>query len=222
MKYEIAATDPMEIARSFLRSLDAAEWPDAAALVDERDLQEWFAEKTRDRTYHGRQLTIEDMRKEDPDMPFVAAEYQLTQVEKQLKRRGTSLHGDFGSIATVEELRHVPPREALALHLEMLDPAARYAFETGRKKPERGGRRELLTCVRPRAGIAYVLYERLWGPESVPEDMPHVLALRQDDAGWRIRIRGEPFEHAGYTLLGSLEDTNIDKPAVDQHRMDGA
>ena len=222
MKYEIDATDPMETARFFLRSLDSAEWPYAAALVDERDLQEWFAEKTRDRTYHGRQLTIEDMRKQDPDMPLVAAEYQLAQTEKQLERRGTSLHGDFGNITTVEELLHVPPREALALHLEMLDPAARYAFETGRKKPELGGRREPLTCVRPRDGIAYVLYEKLWGPESSPEDMPHVLALRHEDAGWRIRIRGEAFEHAGYTLLGSVEDTNVDEAAVDQHRTGGA
>ena len=202
--------DPIHIARRFLAALDDAEWQIAASLVDEDDLKEWYAEKTRDRTYKGRPVTAEDILAHDPEMPIEAAMYSAEKAQADLARRGSSLHGDFGHIDTVEELRAVTPRTALALFLQMLDPAERYAFETGKSKPDLGTRRAPVGCVRPRQRIAYVVYEIVAGNEQTVADLPCLLLLRYTKPNWYVRLRADPFQHVGYHLIGTVDDEHQD------------
>lgn len=213
--------EPFDVAGRFLAALDRAEWDTAASLVDGADLEEWYVHITRDRSYKGKAITADDIRAHDPDMPMEAAVYAAAKAQADLARRGSSLHGDFGPVRTVEELRRVARRKALGLFLRMLDPAERYSFETGEAKPDLGLKRNALACIQPRASTAYVLYEDVDVSGGVAAEVPKVVVMRYGDEGWRVRLRADPFQSPGYTLMGMAKDGDGGDAQEDRERTDG-
>jgi hypothetical protein len=132
--------DPLELFRAAAACLHASDWLGAARLCDPVSLSAFKimtierCEPERDR----RELTLDDMRYGQPDMPIEVAEYNLAQYRKVRDRE--SPLDSLAEIDSVEALATTDPQTVFAAHLHGTSPREqmRRAWEAGLLPRENG------------------------------------------------------------------------------------
>lgn len=116
---------PRDAAARFLDAWNARRWSEAARLLDldqfDRFRQD-FISRARRSSNEGPQLTVDELRRMDPDMPRQVAEYQVRQMEEQQRRYADPTPFEFARVASISALRALTSEEAAARWLESRDP----------------------------------------------------------------------------------------------------
>jgi hypothetical protein len=126
LPFSIAAqSSPRDAAARFLDAWNTRRWSDAARLLDldqfDRFRQD-FISRARRSSSEGPQVTVEELRRTDPDMPREVAEYQVRQMEEQQRRYADPTPFEFARVTSISALRALTPEEAAARWLESRDP----------------------------------------------------------------------------------------------------
>lgn len=167
------ASEAIETFRRVAAALERRDWQGAAALCDPVSL----------RIFHRqllgqfgppipRELTVDDLRRHQPDMPIEVAEYQLTQFKRHVAERLSRIDEEVAGVASLQELAELDPPEAFARWLEAHDPQ-RQVRRLVARHPEAAGSREVGVTALPadrleplgavvQEPFAYVLYRRSW------------------------------------------------------------
>lgn len=110
--------DPVELFHAATAAMQKEDWAGTAALCDPVSLsvfqRELVAQMSPPRTR--RTLTVEDMLRNEPDMPRVAAEYQIAKMQKYNDPTAL-LRQELPGVESVEELRKLDPASAFARFL---------------------------------------------------------------------------------------------------------
>lgn len=183
--------------------LEAGRWEAAARLFDERMLDEWHRAAIRRWAPWAafRIPPVEEYLESNPGMPREVAEYELERARKELDQGGAVRH--WIAVESIEELRDLSPREAVARALQAHDP--HYQRDVTLSDPTRpasmkrdppGGRiiekRRRIVGTVALGDRAFVAYRVDGGPWSVdPAQPPPVLPLVRTPEGWRALPDGE-------------------------------
>jgi len=167
------ASEAIETFRRVAAALERRDWQGTAALCDpvslrifHRQLLEQFAPGIR------RELTVDDFRRHQPDMPIEVAEYQLSQFTRHAAERLARIDDEVAGVGSLQELAQLDPPEAFARWLEAHDPQRQIRRLVARH-PETAGSREVGVSALPADRLeplgavveepfAYVLYRRSW------------------------------------------------------------
>jgi hypothetical protein len=120
-----AQPSPRDAAARFLDAWNARRWPEAARLLDLDQfdrLRQDFITRARRTSNEGPQLTVEELRRQDPDMPREVAEYQVRRMQEQQRRYADPTPFEFARVSSVSALRALTAEEAAARWLESRDP----------------------------------------------------------------------------------------------------
>jgi len=121
-----AQSSPRDAASRFLDTWSDKRWAEAARLLDldhfDRFRQDFIGRAGR-RSDNGPPMTVEEMRRRDPDMPREVAEYYIRQMREQEQRSSDPTPFEFARVRSVSELRGLTAEEAAARWLESRDPA---------------------------------------------------------------------------------------------------
>ncbi len=120
-----AQSSPREGAARFLDAWNARRWAEAARVLDldqfDRFRQDFIA-RARRSSNEGPQLTVEELRRMDPEMPREVAEYQVRRMQEQQRRYADPTPFEFARVSSISALRAMTPEEAAARWLESRDP----------------------------------------------------------------------------------------------------
>src|SRR5687767_11922150 len=104
-KIEPAAEELIEAAFAALTRQD---WPAFASLLDPEQVDSFRQEELDRRKEFSKVLTIDDFRRDQPDMPEAVAEYHLAQFETY-QDSGPESIGQLYGVATLDELAELSP-----------------------------------------------------------------------------------------------------------------
>jgi hypothetical protein len=211
-----AQTSPRQAATEFLDAWNARRWVDAARLIDldqfDRFRQDFI---TRARRAAGQRptMTVEDLRRSDPDMPREVAEYQIRQMEEQQRRFADPTAYEFARVSSTSALRALGPEEAAARWLESRDPRwqVRMQFEqAGCPAPDDietipTPRRRLIGVVTEPGAGTYALYREERAADEIPDwaggDL-FVMELKQVRGRWAVVPRADLLPEVGNVDVG--------------------
>lgn len=98
---------PDSVVRAFLRAVEEERWYDATEFIElgrfEAELASTIEFARRPRRARP-PLTIDDIRRHDPDMPREVAEYQLKRLQRQLADTTSPLRYQFAEVPSVDSL----------------------------------------------------------------------------------------------------------------------
>lgn len=198
---------PDSVVRAFLRAVQEERWYDATELIElgrfEAELASTIEFARRPRRA-APPMSIDDMRRHDPDMPREVAEYQLKRLQRQIEDTTAHLRYQFADVPSVDSLSRLTLRQAAARRLEARD--ARYLLRLQLADANNGcsaeQRARLLREYAPIPGtilgsivrddVAYVLVDApTRAAERVPElaamSTPSVVRVVRWGTQWRIR-----------------------------------
>lgn len=195
-----------EIAVAAIEASNRGEWSRVADLVDSQDLEQWYSNHIRVPDAPVRQITAREIKRYQPDMHDEVAEYQAEQANKRAEESRSSLRGQFAGVETRAELARLTPADALTRYLQAQDPGWQIEERFKALDPRLAGYpirgtpkqyRRAIGVVHEEDVTAHVVYKVHWQVESAEEAEGEiqVASLRKTDMGWRIRLRGELFEH---------------------------
>ncbi|MBM4188998.1 MAG: hypothetical protein FJ206_16995 [Gemmatimonadetes bacterium] len=212
-----AQNTPSETASRFLEAWNARRWSQAAALLDldqfDRFRQDFIA---RSRQAGGRRptMTVEELRRMDPDMPREAAEYQVRRMEEEARRYADPTPFEFARVSSASALRALSTAEAAARWLESRDPQwqVRMQFEQAGCPPpdDLDGvplpSRRLVGVVEDRRETVYAVYQE----ERAADDTPawaggdvFVMQLRLVRGRWTVQPRADLVPEVGQVDVSS-------------------
>jgi hypothetical protein len=212
--------DALEVAVAALGALDRGEWKRVAKLTDPDEVEGWYRPYVEREEPAPRTLTPEQIKRYQPDLPDAVAEYQAAQFNRQQEQNRGWLHGQFAGVATRTELAALSPVEALARYLQAQDPE--WHFQEQLKTLDRAlapfarpgtfsTERKVVGVVYEGDGVAHVVYRSLRSvgeANEMTEGTMHVATLRKRPDGWKLRMRGEMFEHGGNITIVEAPETN--------------
>jgi len=115
---------PDSVVRAFLRAVEEERWYDATEFIElgrfEAELASTIEFARRPRMAPP-PMTVDDMRRHDPDMPREVAEYQLKRLQRQLEDTRAHLRYQFADIPSVDSLSRLTLRQVAARRLEARD-----------------------------------------------------------------------------------------------------
>lgn len=208
-----AQDTPEAVARAYFAALQAQHWSEAAALTDPAEVQRFRRQRIEMARAARRpaSLTVEELRRMDPQMPECVARYQVEQAQRYASRVEERMRGLLPGAETPGELEALPPGELLARSLRAADPRVQ-AEEAMRMEAEvRPALRDSLARVTPdslsrllpsaqrtvvgsvRQGdtLAYVVFRWVYGPEKEPwHTRMQVLPTVRRGGVWRVATVG--------------------------------
>lgn len=215
--------EPEVVAARVLEALNVQDWATAVGCVDEDDLLEWYRGYAEFVEEPLPEVDAAELKRQRPEWPDAVAEYNAAELNRRRRESRGRICG-FAGIDLRSELLAIEPAEALARYLEAQDPEWRFretlrTLDSARRAamqhdPPRQWRR-LIGTVAESASIAYAVYRVGWtGDEASAGDGDEVVVatLRLASSGWRVRLRGELFEHGSYGFAMP------DVPAGSAHR----
>lgn len=116
---------PREAAAQFVDAWNARRWWDAAKLLDLGTFDRFrtdFIARARRSPEEGPRMTVDDLRKTNPDMPVEVAAYQIRMMEEQRRRYADPTPYEFARVPSAGVLRNLDVTEAAARWLESRDP----------------------------------------------------------------------------------------------------
>ncbi len=211
--------DALTVATGAIEALNRGEWERAARATDPDDVERWYRSHAERKDVPPRTLTAEQVKRHSPDLPDAVAEYQAAEFNRHQAENRGSLHGEFAGIETRAQLAALSATEALARYLQAQDPSWQFQRRLDALDPRlapyaRQGTlsrvREVVGVVHEGASVAHVVYRArldVGEAEGGRESTMHVATLREGPDGWRLRLRGELFEHGGMvTIVEPPED----------------
>jgi hypothetical protein len=197
------------VATRVLHALNARNWAAVVAFVDEEDLLEWFRGYAEVEEEPLPDVGAAELERQRPEWPEAVAQYNAAELNRRRRESRGKVHG-FAGIQDRSDLRAIEPSEALARYLEAQDPEWRHGEMLNALGSERRAaiqhdpprqRRTLIGTVAESASLAHALYRVSWtaSEASAGEGGQVVVAtLRLTSTGWRVRLRGELFEHGAW------------------------
>jgi hypothetical protein len=197
------------VATGVLQSLNAQNWAAVVAYVDEDDLLEWFRGYAEVVEEPVPDVSAADLKRQQPEWPDAVAEYNAAELNLRRRESRGKVHG-FAGIEDRSELLAIKQSEALARYLQAQDPEWRYgemlnALDSVRRAamqhdaPRQG--RTLIGTVAESPSMAHAVYRVSWtasDPSAGDGGEVVVATLRLTNSGWRVRLRGELFEHGAW------------------------
>jgi len=174
-----AQSSPREAAAGFLEAWNARRWAETARLLDldlfDRFRRDFIA-RARRQPDEGPQPTVEELLRNNPDMPREAAEYQIRMMREQQRRFADPTPFEFARVASATALRALPVEEAAARWLESRDPQwqVRMQYEQAGCTPPADladiplPRRRLIGVVSDGDSATYALFKEDRGDEGAP------------------------------------------------------
>jgi hypothetical protein len=217
-----AQQSPRAAASRFIEAWNARQWRDAAQQLDlalfDRFRRDFIA-RTRRSGEEGPRMTVEELRKNNPDMPLEVAEYQVRMMEEQRRRYADPTPYEFARVSSAGVLRNLDAAEAAARWLESRDPQwqVRMQFEqAGCPAPDDvdqipSARRTVLGELAVTDSIAYVLVQEE-RDESVPAwaggDLT-VLQLARRGERWVVVPRGDLVPEVGSVDVKACKERGV-------------
>lgn len=121
----VAQQSPGDAATMFVQAWNGRMWLSAARLMDldtfdrvRRD----FIDRARRSPEGGPRMTVDDLRKTNPDMPLEVAQYQVRMMEEQRRRYADPTPYEFARVPSVSMLANLGSPDAASRWLESRDP----------------------------------------------------------------------------------------------------
>lgn len=121
----VAQPSPGDAATMFVQAWNARQWLTAARLLDLDTFDRFrrdFITRARRSPEEGPRMTVDDLRKTNPDMPLEVAQYQVRMMEEQRRRYADPTPYEFARVASASILRNLDVAEAAGRWLESRDP----------------------------------------------------------------------------------------------------
>lgn len=191
-------SDAVDVARAFFRALSAGRWIDAARMLDLPPIEQQRAHALQSARHpsHERSTTVDDLRRNNPDMPVAVAEWQIRQMEREQRNPWDLLAYDFAGIHDTAGLAQASSLELGARWLEARDERylLRLAHEradncAGVDVPELPSYPYEVIGAVTRRDTAYVLYwsgDPTFEADMAPGRTPQVVMLTRHDRRWII------------------------------------
>ena len=191
-----AQQSPRDIAGAFVDAWNARRWRDAAALLDIQTFDRFrndFVNRARRGPEEGPRMTVDDLRKTNPDMPVEVAAYQIRMMDEQRRRYADPTPYEFARVPSATVLRNLDATEAAARWLESRDPQwqVRMQFEqAGCPAPDDitqipTARRRVIGAIPESDSVAYVVIKEEREGDAAPAwiggDLTVVLMVRVRD-----------------------------------------
>ncbi len=191
---------PEAVVRAVFAAVEAKQYEAVAPYIDPESLAEFheYALAAALSQEKVRPLTVEDLKRHDPEMPDAVAEYQVQQFARRAADAGSWLLRDYAGVETLEQLQALSPEQLLGRWLEAQAPEyqLRQAMRKSRRPVPEADllsgmpriRRQVLGAVREGESVAHVVYRFTWqiGSEEEPEGEVKVTTLRRTPASWRM------------------------------------
>jgi hypothetical protein len=234
------AAKPAEVVRSFFDAVAHERWVEAAGFLEvdvldhgrRQQLEFWRHPPPEHR------VTLEELMKQDPEMPRAVAEYQLARMERLRDRFDDQFSYEYANVHDTTTLAQMSPLETGARWLEARDE--RYQLRRAREQDSRCQQVPLdaftdSTNLLPRRVVlgalesgdtAFVLYRNrvVAGPQgNIYVDVgfgPSVATLRRRNAIWRL-LPNESLLRGGMGGSGALSivcGVVMDSTQVDSSR----
>lgn len=205
------AQPPREVAARFLEAWNNRDWSQAARSLDLDQFDRFrrdFISRARQSSTQAPQMTVEQLRRREPDMPQEVAEYQIRRMEEQKRRFADPTPFEFAHVASLNALRALSPDEAAARWLESRDPRwqVKMQFEqAGCPAPDDldqipTAKRRLVGIVPEGDSVVYALFkeERLADDQSAwAGGDVSVMELKQARGGWVIQPKADLVPEVG-------------------------
>lgn len=213
----LAQQSPREAATQFVQAWNARQWRNAAGLLDLDTFDRFrrdFITRARRSPDDGPRMTVDDLRKTNPDMPVEVAEYQIRTMEEQRRRFADPTPWEFARVASASALRSLDAAEAAARWLESRDPQwqVRMQFEqAGCPAPDDVGQipspvRRVVGAVTESDSVAYAVIkedrEGDAGPAWAGGDLTVIQLIRTRDR-WVVYPRADLLPEVGAVDVGS-------------------
>lgn len=213
---------PSQVAAEAFRAIEQGRWEDLASLVDPADVQRFRDEQVRLWTEPRLlpTITVEQLRRHEPEMPQAVAEYQAEQFQKRQQEFTTRISAEFAGVDSPAQLESLSAIELLARHLQARSPEARVRAllaMQGRTLPAELSREAMLGphyavigSVAEGESLAHVVYRMQVGPvpdaggmdQEWMEAPLRVASLKRTPAGWRLKLTHDLFGLEGWGAVG--------------------
>lgn len=172
-------SSPREAAAGFLESWNARRWAETARFLDLDSFDRFrrdFIARARRQPDEGPQPSVEEILRNNPDMPREAAEYQLKAMREQQRRYADPTPFEFARVSSASALRALTAEEAAARWLESRDPRwqVRMQYEQAGCPPPADladiplPRRRLIGVVADGDSTTYALFKEDRGADGAP------------------------------------------------------
>lgn len=199
----IEAQDPEGAFLAFFRAFAEQRWDDAVGLLDVTDLDQYRRQLATSARLQPpvRELTVEDMLRQDPEMPRAVAEYQLERINRERAASGNYLSFEFAGVRDPAQLDTLPTHDLAARWLQAQHPARRLRdqlLQRGcRIPPDLDSQVDTPSVVifgtaEQRDGAAFVLFAdtSFQRPDSgFHGPTPQIALLKRTPSGWRVVAR---------------------------------
>ena len=214
---------PDSVASAFFSALAREQWLSAAHLLDLEQFRPIVSRTVALVRQYGppRPPTIEDLMRDDPDMPREVAEYQLRKYREYAGQEDPNpLPHQFAGVTTVDALAALPLDRAAAAWLEAQDDRTRIRELFTRNRcpvPSRDSlavleRHTVLGVLIVGDGGAFALHRsgglRREQDDSLPGEPPEVLELHRRNGAWLV----VPREDLLRPLDPSLAEVSCERP----------
>lgn len=200
MSQNLPTDSPEAVARAVFAALEARQYEAVAPFIDPESLAQFHesaldAARSRERPIR---LTVEDLKRYNPEMPDTVAEYQVQQFTRREADTRSWLAGDYAGVETLEQMRALSLEQLFGRWLEAQAPEYRMrqamresrnpALEADLLPETLRIRRQVLGEVREGENLAHVVHRFRWeaGSELEPDGEVRVTTLHRTPAGWRM------------------------------------
>lgn len=204
-------SSPRDAAVGFLDAWNARLWAETARFLDLDSFDRFrrdFVARARRQPEEGPQPSVEEILRNNPDMPREAAEYQLRRMREQQRRFADPTPFEFARVSSASALRALTAEEAAARWLESRDPRwqVRMQYEqAGCPAPADLAevplpRRRLIGVVADGDSTTYALFKEDRGADGAPAWVGgdvSVMELAQRRGRWVVVPRADLVPEVG-------------------------
>jgi len=226
-QYTAPPLDPAATVKAFWEAAFAMRWADAVLFLDLSEVEKMRQVQLEvSRVRPGREYTVEDLMRRDPDMPREAAEYEVRRREKLRRQYPERPFRSFG-VDSASQVERMLLEELAARWLARHDPLWHVSEQSRiRRCPASPVFDSLIVkrravvygTVMGSADTAFVLFKAPWFPISeFPTELrenqrPEIAVLLNTPAGWRIRANDDLLQGSMSGELIGLTDCPGRKP----------
>jgi hypothetical protein len=198
MSQDLPADSPEAVVDAIFVALEAKQYEAVARYIEPQSLAQFHGNVLAAAAETPRPLTVEDLKRHDPDLPDAVAEYQVQQFALRAADAGSWLLRDYAGIETREQLQALSPEQLLGRWLAGQAPEhqLRQTIRENRHPVTESDlvpvlpqiRRQVLGAVREDESVAHVVYRFIWqiGNEEEADIDVKVTTLRRTPVGWRM------------------------------------
>jgi hypothetical protein len=189
------------VARAFFHAIAGEQWSTAARYLDLEAFQPFVSQALEWVRQSGptRAPTLEDILRNDPDMPREVAEYHARKFQEYARAEANPLPRMFAGVASADSLAALPLDRAAAAWLQAQDDRTQLRELSARNQCPtppadslaRAASHQVLGVLAVNDSVAYALHQNLLlrtapGETGLPAFPPQVLELRRRNGAWRV------------------------------------